>query len=121
MTALCLQIVIAVTLLSCSTENDEYKKDSPLEDKPSAPAGALLENFSIEQLPSKTIYALGENIDLTGLNVTGEYDDGKKRCECNFGTDQWFLFIHTCRQTRSDYNNRRKAEELHHSGLHLFV
>ena len=96
MTALCLQIVIAVTLLSCSTENDEYKKDSPLEEKPSAPAGALLENFSIEQLPSKTIYALGENIDL--------------------GKDQWFLFIHTCRQTRSDHNNRRKAEELHHSG-----
>ena len=79
MTALCLQTVIAVTLLSCSTENDEYKKDSPLEEKPSAPAGALLENFSIEQLPSKTIYALGENIDLIGLNVTGEYDDGKKR------------------------------------------
>lgn len=77
MTALCLQTVIAVTLLSCSTENDEYKKDSPLEEKPSAPAGALLENFSIEQLPSKTIYALGENIDLIGLNVTGEYDDGK--------------------------------------------
>ena len=79
MTALCLQTVIAVTLLSCSTENDEYKKDSPLEEKPSAPAGALLENFSIEQLHSKTIYALGENIDLIGLNVTGEYDDGKKR------------------------------------------
>ena len=79
MTALCLQTVIAVTLLSCSTENDEYKKDSPLEEKPSAPAGDLLENFSIEQLPSKTIYALGENIDLIGLNVTGEYDDGKKR------------------------------------------
>ena len=34
MTALCLQTVIAVTLLSCSTENDEYKKDSPLEISP---------------------------------------------------------------------------------------
>ena len=32
-TALCLQTVMAVTLLSCSTENDEYKKDSPLAGK----------------------------------------------------------------------------------------
>ena len=76
-TALCLQMAITLILLSCSTENDEYKKDSPLEQQPSAPTGALLEDFSIEQLPSKTIYALGENIDLTGLNVTGKYDDGK--------------------------------------------
>ena len=113
MTALCLQIVIAVTLLSCSTENDEYKKDSPLEEKPSAPAGALLENFSIEQLPSKTIYALGENIDLTGLNVTGEYDDGKKR-PVNVTLAQISGFSSST--PRSDHNNRRKAEELHHSG-----
>ena len=78
-TALCLQMAITLILLSCSTENDEYKKDSPLEQQPSAPTGALLEDFSIEQLPSTTIYALGENIDLTGLNVTGKYDDGKQR------------------------------------------
>ena len=28
-TALCLQMVLGAILLSCSTENDEYKKDSP--------------------------------------------------------------------------------------------
>ena len=78
-TALCLQMVLGAILLSCSTENDEYKKDSPSAENPAEPVGALLEDFSIEQLPAKTIYALGENIDLTGLNVTGKYDDGKQR------------------------------------------
>ena len=78
-TALCLQMFLGTILLSCSTENDEYRKDSPSAANPVEPIGASLEDFSIEQLPAKTIYALGENIDLTGLNVTGEYDDGKKR------------------------------------------
>ena len=78
-TALCLQMVLGAILLSCSTENDEYKKDSPSAANPVEPIGASLEDFSIEQLPAKTIYALGENIDLTGLNVTGKYDDGKQR------------------------------------------
>ena len=78
-TTLCLQMVLGAILLSCSTENDEYKKDSPSAANPVEPVGALLEDFSIEQLPAKTIYALGENIDLTGLNVTGKYDDGKQR------------------------------------------
>ena len=78
-TTLCLQMVLGAILLSCSTENDEYKKDSPSAANPVEPIGASLEDFSIEQLPAKTIYALGENIDLTGLNVTGKYDDGKQR------------------------------------------
>ena len=78
-TALCLQMFLGTILLSCSTENDEYKKDSPSAANPVEPIGASLEDFSIEQLPAKTIYALGENIDLTGLNVTGKYDDGKQR------------------------------------------
>ena len=77
--ASCLQIILGAVLLSCSTENDEYKKDSPSAANPTEPVGASLEDFSIEQLPAKTIYALGENIDLTGLNVTGKYDDGKQR------------------------------------------
>lgn len=70
---------LLLIITGCGTENDEYKKDSPSTEKPSEPIGALLEDFSIEQLPTKTIYALGENIDLTGLNVTGKYDDGKQR------------------------------------------
>ena len=78
-TTLCLQMVLGAILLSCSTENDEYRKDSPSAANPAEPIEASLEDFFIEQLPSKTIYALGENIDLTGLNVTGKYDDGKQR------------------------------------------
>lgn len=78
-TAFCLQMILGVTLLSCSTENDEYKKDSPSAENPTEPIEASLEDFSIEQLPAKTIYALGENIDLTGLSVTGKYNDGKQR------------------------------------------
>ena len=78
-TTLCLQMVLGAILLSCSTENDEYKKDSPSAANPVEPIGASLEDFSIEQLHAKTIYTLGENIDLTGLNVTGKYDDGKQR------------------------------------------
>lgn len=78
-TALCLQMFLGTILLSCSTENDEYRKDSPSAANPAEPIEASLEDFFIEQLPSKTIYALGENIDLTGLNVTGKYDDGKQR------------------------------------------
>ena len=95
-TTLCLQMVLGAILLSCSTENDEYKKDSPSAANPVEPIGASLEDFSIEQLPAKTIYALGENIDLTGLNVTGKYDDGKQR-KGYLGTDQWFLIICPCR------------------------
>ena len=76
---LCLQMLTGLTVLSCSTENDEFKKELPPTEQPSEPTGALLERFSIDQLPAKTIYALGESIDLTGLKVTGEYDDGKQR------------------------------------------
>lgn len=72
-------MMTGLTLLSCSTENDEFKKELPPTEQPSEPTGALLERFSIDQLPAKTIYALGESIDLTGLKVTGEYDDGKQR------------------------------------------
>ena len=61
-TALCLQMVLGAILLSCSTENDEYKKDSPSAENPAEPVGVLLEDFSIEQLPATTIYALGENM-----------------------------------------------------------
>ena len=57
----------------------KFKKELPPTEQPSEPTGALLERFSIDQLPAKTIYALGESIDLTGLKVTGEYDDGKQR------------------------------------------
>ena len=112
MTALCLQIVIAVTLLSCSTENDEYKKDSPSAENPVEPIGASLKDFSIEQLPAKTIYALGENIDLTGLNVTGKYDDGKQR-PVKVTPEQ----ISACRKTRSNHHTGRKTEKLFCSGF----
>ena len=46
---------------------------------PSEPVKAVLESLSIEQLPDKTVYALDENIDLGGLKVIGNYDDGKQR------------------------------------------
>ena len=87
-------MMTGLTLLSCSTENDEFKKELPPTEQPSEPTGALLERFSIDQLPAKTIYALGESIDLTGLKVV----------------------ICSCRQTGSDHNNRRKAEKLYYSG-----
>ena len=61
---LCLQMMTGLTLLSCSTENDEFKKELPPTEQPSEPTGALLERFSIDQLPAKTIYALGESIDV---------------------------------------------------------
>lgn len=38
-TALCLQMVLGAILLSCSTENDEYKKDSPSAENPAEPVG----------------------------------------------------------------------------------
>ena len=119
---LCLQMMTGLTLLSCSTENDEFKKELPPTEQPSEPTGALLERFSIDQLPAKTIYALGESIDLTGLKVTGEYDDGKQR-SVNVApkTDQWFLVICPCRQTGSDHNNRRKAEKLYYFRWRLSV
>ena len=74
-TALCLQMFLGTILLSCSTENDEYRKDSPSAANPVEPIGASLEDFSIEQLPAKTIYALGENIDLTCLLYTSDAAD----------------------------------------------
>ena len=117
-TALCLQMFLGTILLSCSTENDEYRKDSPSAANPAEPIEASLEDFFIEQLPSKTIYALGENIDLTGLNVTGKYDDGKQRpVKVTPGTDQRFLFIHACRKTRSNHHTGRKTKKLFCSGF----
>lgn len=77
--ALCLQVLFGFALQSCSTENDEHKTTPPSSGQPSDTMGALLESFSIEQLPDKTVYALGEKIDLTGIKVTGNYDDGKQR------------------------------------------
>ena len=50
---LCLQMMTGLTLLSCSTENDEFKKELPPTEQPSEPTGALLERFSIDQLPAK--------------------------------------------------------------------
>ncbi len=42
-TTLCLQMVLAaILLLSCSTENDEYKKDSPSAANPVEPIGLHL-------------------------------------------------------------------------------
>lgn len=76
---LCLQVLFGFALQSCSTENDEHKTTPPSSGQPSDTSGALLESFSIEQLPDKTVYALGEKIDLTGIEVTGNYDDGKQR------------------------------------------
>lgn len=56
--ASCLQIILGAVLLSCSTENDEYKKHPPSAENPSESTGALLEDFSIEQLPAKTILCI---------------------------------------------------------------
>ncbi len=64
---LCLQMVIGLTLFSCSKKASEPEKPA-----------TILETLSIEQLPDKTIYGLGEDIDLTGLKITGNYSDGKK-------------------------------------------
>ena len=41
-TTLCLQMVLGAILLSCSTENDEYKKDSPSAANPVEPIGLHL-------------------------------------------------------------------------------
>lgn len=76
---LCLQVLFGFLLQSCGTESDEHKTNKPSTGQPSDTSGALLENFSIEQLPEKTVYALGEKIDLTGIKVIGNYDDGKQR------------------------------------------
>ena len=36
---LCLQMITGLTLLSCSTENDEFKKELPPTEQPSEPTG----------------------------------------------------------------------------------
>lgn len=73
---LCLILLLAIALQGCSKGNDEYKKEPPPTDNPT---GASLESIAITQLPSKTIYALGESMDLEGLKVIGKYDDGVQR------------------------------------------
>lgn len=110
-------MMTGLTLLSCSTENDEFKKELPPTEQPSEPTGALLERFSIDQLPAKTIYALGESIDLTGLKVTGEYDDGKQR-SVNVAPKQISGFSSSVPVDKQEVtnNNRRKAEKLYYSG-----
>jgi len=40
-----------------------------------------LVSIEITALPTKTIYVVGEGIDLTGLVVTGHYNDGSSRVE----------------------------------------
>lgn len=56
-------------MVACGKESDEYKNNSPSIGQSSDISEALLESFSIEQLPEKTIYTLGEKIDLTGIKV----------------------------------------------------
>ena len=76
---LCLTLFLGIALQGCSKENDEYKTEQPPTDNPSKPAGVSLESMTIEQLPGKTVYALGESVDLNGLKVIGKYDDGVQR------------------------------------------
>ena len=66
-------------MVACGKESDEYKNNSPSIGQSSDISEALLESFSIEQLPEKTIYTLGEKVDLTGIKVIGNYDDGQRR------------------------------------------
>ncbi|MDR1072088.1 MAG: bacterial Ig-like domain-containing protein [Treponema sp.] len=41
-----------------------------------APGGAALQSIAITSQPAKTVYVIGEALDLTGLIVTGTYSDG---------------------------------------------
>lgn len=55
------------------TEAVETPDDS---DNPGEPA---LKSLEVSRLPDKRSYTLGETLDLTGLEVTGHYDDGNER------------------------------------------
>jgi hypothetical protein len=42
---------------------------------------AILQSIAISTLPTKTVYARGESLDITGLVVTGTYSDGTSQPE----------------------------------------
>ena len=69
------------------SSNDEKPEEKPEgttegqpEEKPEQQPEiqATLEKLSIAQLPHKTFYTLGEELNLNGLQLTGLYSDGKE-------------------------------------------
>ena len=90
-TTLCLQMVLGAILLSCSTENDEYKKDSPSAANPVEPIGASLEHFPLEQMPEK-INQLIENQD-----IRKKFSDnsmvGTEKFNIDKTSEQWMELI----------------------------
>lgn len=46
---------------------------------PENPSESILESLRVSHMPDKRIYTLGETLDLSGLEVTGHYKDGKEQ------------------------------------------
>ena len=69
---------------SSNDEKPEEKPESTTEGQPEEKPEqqpeiqATLEKLSIAQLPHKTFYTLGEELNLNGLQLTGLYSDGKE-------------------------------------------
>lgn len=68
--------ILLFSLSSCHKDNDENKMNTPPQQETTT---ASLTHFTITQQPTKTVYGLGETIDLNGLQVTGYYDDEQQR------------------------------------------
>ncbi|MDR0425190.1 MAG: bacterial Ig-like domain-containing protein, partial [Clostridiales Family XIII bacterium] len=43
------------------------------------PPEAVLESIEVTSQPAKTVYAIGDALDITGLEVTGHYSDGSSK------------------------------------------
>lgn len=74
-----LLFAIAYLFVSCSVESSDNKSnDSPTQETPESVETAEkgLESLTIESEPQKTVYFMGDSVDLTGLVVKAKYSDG---------------------------------------------
>lgn len=77
-----LLFAIAYLFVSCSVESaDNKSNDSPTQETPESVETAEkgLESLTIESEPQKTVYFMGDSVDLTGLVVKAKYTDGSTK------------------------------------------
>lgn len=76
-------IPVVILVAACvDTESFEEKKvgnEVPVVAK--SEKKCVLKGIAVERMPDKTVYGVGESLDLTGLMIYGNYSDGNRRKE----------------------------------------
>jgi hypothetical protein len=70
--------VFAVSCTNPSANDPFIYNPPPIENPPFGGGGKTLSGITIKSLPTKTTYAIGDDLNLTGLVITATYNDGSQ-------------------------------------------